>query len=182
MIWFISDTHFGHWKICQYCKRPFTSLKEMDDTIIKNINERIQENDLLFHLGDFCMTKSSEASEAPKRAFDYYREQIKCKNIIFVRGNHDKNNTNKTPIESLVIQHGGYRIFLTHDPKFAKESFRFNFCGHTHGKFGKFKKLGKRSYIVDLSVEVWNYMPVNINEINQAYSNWVQNKKFYENT
>jgi len=147
----------------------------MDETIIRNINERVDENDTLFHLGDFCMTKSSEASEAPKKAFDYYRNQIKCKNIILCKGNHDSNNTNKTPIESLVINHGGKRIYLTHNPKFAKEGFFWNFCGHTHGNNGVFNKLDRESFIIDLSVDCWNFCPVEINEINQTFSQWYKN-------
>jgi len=147
----------------------------MDNTIIKNINDIVDEKDTLYHLGDFCMTKSSEASDAPKKAFDYYRDQIKCKNIIFVKGNHDKNNTNKTIIESLTIRYGGHQIYLTHDPRFAKKDFKFNFCGHLHEKW-QFQKLGEKSIIVNLSVEQWNYKPVNINEINQAYSNWIKRK------
>jgi calcineurin-like phosphoesterase family protein len=174
MYWFISDTHLGHANIIKYCNRPFKSLLEMDETIIRNINERVDENDVLFMNGDFCMKKSSEASNAPQNAFDYYRNQIKCKNIIFIKGNHDKNNSTKTIIESIVIEHGGKRIFITHRPNFAKKDFHYNFCGHVHGKYGKFQKLDGRSYIVDLSVENWDYMPININEIEQAFSIWIK--------
>jgi calcineurin-like phosphoesterase family protein len=128
MYFFLSDTHFGHENIIKYCNRPFTNVKEMDETIIKNINDRVAETDTLFFLGDFCMKRSSEASSAPQNAFDYYRNQIKCKNIIFIRGNHDHNNGTKTIIQSLIIEHGGCRIFVTHDPKYAKEDFKLNFC------------------------------------------------------
>ena len=173
-IFFTSDFHLGHWNIVKYCNRPFKTLEEMDSTIIGKINERVDADDLLIYLGDFCMKSSSEASEAPKKAFEYYRNQINCKNIIFIKGNHDKNNSTKTPIESLVINHGGKRIYLTHDPKYAKDDFEFNFCGHSHGKNGTFIKLRKKSIIVDLSVENWNYYPVTISEIFQAYSNWLK--------
>jgi calcineurin-like phosphoesterase family protein len=188
---FISDTHFGHGNIIRYCKRPFLQsgdldiagnwissyiaqerTKQHDSFIIKNINNKVGEDDTLFHLGDFCMTKSSEANDAPKKAFDYYRNQLKCKNIIFIKGNHDSNNTNKTIIESLIIQHGGKRVYLTHNPKFAKEEFIWNFCGHTHGSRGIFTKIGKKSVIIDLSVDCWKFGPVEINEINQAFSDW----------
>ena len=155
MIFFASDFHLGHENISKYCGRPFTTLKEMDETIIKNINDTVDENDTLFFLGDFCMKKSSEASNAPKDSYEYYRNQIKCKNIVFIRGNHDHNNLTKTIIESVVIEHGGKRIFMTHDPKFAKKEFTWNFCGHTHGKYGKFVKMTHKSIIVDLSVENW---------------------------
>jgi calcineurin-like phosphoesterase family protein len=177
MYYFWSDTHLGHWNIVKYCNRPFKTLKEMDSTLIKNFNDRVDENDVVFFFGDFCMKKSSEASEAPQDAFDYYRNQLKCKNIIFIKGNHDKNNSTKTIIESVVIDFGGSHIYMTHDPKYAKEDFQFNYCGHTHGKFGKFRKLGHKSVIVDLSVENWDYRPVNINDINQAYSKWIRGNK-----
>ena len=85
-IWFWSDTHLGHWNIVKYCGRPFKTLEEMDTTIIKNFNDRVEEDDLVFFLGDFCMKTSSEASDAPKKAFEYYRNQLKCKNIIFIKG------------------------------------------------------------------------------------------------
>ena len=177
-IWFCSDFHLGHDRIRDYCKRPFKNLEEMDSTIIKNFNARVDENDTVFFLGDFCMTKSSEAAEAPKKAFDYYRNQLKCKNIIFIRGNHDNNNTTKTVIESVVINYGGGRIYITHNPKFAKKDFRFNYCGHVHEKW-QFKKLDKKSVICNLSIEMWNYYPVTIGEINQAYSEWC--KRGYKN-
>lgn len=149
----------------------------MDNTLIKNINERVDESDTLFFLGDFCMKKSSEASDSPQNAFDYYRNQIQCKNIIFIKGNHDNNNGTKTIIENMIIHFGGQKIFLTHDPKHVNASFKFNFTGHLHGKKGKFSKVGKNSIIVDLSVENWNYYPVSINEILQAYSNWLRSGK-----
>lgn len=177
MNWFLSDTHFGHDNIRRYCNRPFSNLKEMDEKLIKNINSRVAEEDMLFFLGDFCMKKSSEASESPQNAFDYYRNQIKCKNIIFIKGNHDKNNGTKTIIESINIDFGGNLIHMTHNPKHAITEFKFNFHGHVHGKFGKFQKIGRNSIKVDLSVENWEYQPVDINQIMGAYSAWLKGDK-----
>lgn len=182
MDWFTSDLHLGHTNIIEYCNRPFKSIKEMDDSIIKNINETVDEDDTLFVIGDFCMKKSTEASDAPQKAFDYYRNQIKCKNIVFVFGNHDHNNGTCSKIRSVVLELSGYCIYLTHNPKFACDKFKFNFCGHHHGKFGKFINLKKSSVIVDLSVDNWNFRPVNINEVNHAYSVWLKSGKKNEKT
>lgn len=172
-IWFASDFHLGHERIIAYCNRPFKSLEEMDSTIIHNFNERVNEEDLVIFAGDFCFRYApSESKTAPRKAFDHYRNQLKCKNIVFIEGNHDIRNGIKSPIESMVIKYGGKRIYITHNPKYAKSEFMFNFCGHVHGKFGKFTKLGKKAYIVDLSVENWNYRPISINEIFGDFAQW----------
>ena len=134
-IYFSSDFHFGHDNIRRYCGRPFSSLEEMDTTLIRNINQRVKTDDMMFFLGDFCFSRSTEASDAPVKAFDYYRNQLLCKNIIFTKGNHDKNNSVKSPIQSLTLEYGGQRIFLTHDPMYAKPEYNINFCGHVHEKW-----------------------------------------------
>jgi calcineurin-like phosphoesterase family protein len=171
----MSDTHFGDDKIITLYNRPFQNVKDMEIKLIKNINDRVGEDDVLYFLGDWCMKKSSRYPLGNN--FEYYRNQINCKNIIFVEGKtHDHNNGTKTNIESIVITHGGHRIYLTHNPKFYRKDLEWNFCGHTHGTEGTFRKIGK-SIIVDLSVECWNYRPVDINEIKQAYSNWLKNGK-----
>ena len=60
-IWFISDTHFGHENFLTFRReggeriRPFSSLKEMDETMIARWNERVAENDIVYHLGDVAM-------------------------------------------------------------------------------------------------------------------------------
>jgi len=171
MYYFTSDFHLGHFNIIRYCNRPFKSVEEMENTIIRNWNERVKEEDTVFFLGDFCLKKSKEAPEG--RTFEWYRKRLQG-NIIFIRGNHDGNNSTKTIIESVVIEHGGKRIFMTHNPKFAKVDFQWNLCGHTHGKYGKITRLDKKSVIIDISVENWDYRPVDINEINQAYSIWLK--------
>jgi calcineurin-like phosphoesterase family protein len=148
----------------------------MDKTIIQRWNERVDDGDIVFHLGDFCMLKSSEAPESRKDAFAYYRNQLKG-NIIFIRGNHDGNNKNKSIIESIVIEHGGHRIYMTHNPKFAKPEFRFNFCGHVHDKW-QFQRIGNgKSIVINLSLEHWDYRPVDINDIMSAYSDWLKSGK-----
>ena len=163
--WFISDTHLGHFNIIKYCNRPFSSLEEMDKTIIKNWNERVNPEDTVFHCGDFCFMKSGEAKEAPHNAYNYYKSQLNG-NLILIMGNHEKNNNSKSIIQNLTIEHGGSRIFLTHNPKFSRPDITLNFCGHVHGKYDKFHKIGNgQSTVIDLSVENWDYSPVSINQI-----------------
>lgn len=41
MIWFTSDTHFGHERILDFTNGPFGSIREMNDALIANINEKV---------------------------------------------------------------------------------------------------------------------------------------------
>lgn len=182
MYYFSSDFHLGHFKIIEYTNRPFKTLEEMDSKIIKNINDIVGKEDTLYFLGDFCFCRSGEAPDSISKSeiFNHYRNQINCKNIIFIKGNHDgKRNGTYTITQNATIEIGGQRIFMCHDPKYAKEEFRFNFVGHVHTDY-QFKKLTDKSTIVNLSVEMWNYRPVDITEILKEYSYWVRKgKKHY---
>jgi len=190
-IWHWSDPHLGHNNCIIYSHRPVLKPndltpsgkwvsefiaeqrgKEMDSIIINNFNAKVKPDDLCICYGDFCFGKSSEAPNAPKKSFKYYRNELNCKNIIFIRGSHDKNNGVKTPIRSIVISIGGHLIKCVHDPKEAEKEYFFNFTGHLHGKNGKFTRITNKSFIVDLSVENWNYYPITYTEIDAEYHKW----------
>ena len=173
-IFFTSDLHLGHWKIAQYCDRPFKTLKEMDDTILRNINARVKPEDMLFHLGDFCFSHSTEASEAPKKPYVYYRSLINCQNIVFVEGNHDGNNSVKTPIQHVVVKHGGKFIKLLHKPEYAEGKYDLNFVGHVHNAW-QFKQQIMDCNITTLcnvGVDVWNFYPITYGEIIGKLTKW----------
>jgi len=42
---FIADTHFGHENIIRLSGRPFTSLDEMNDTLLRNWNAHVKNSD-----------------------------------------------------------------------------------------------------------------------------------------
>ena len=56
-LFFISDLHFSHTNIIKYESRPFANSVEMNDTLIKNWNMKVQPTDTVYILG--TMIKSS---------------------------------------------------------------------------------------------------------------------------
>ena len=59
-VFFTSDTHFYHGNIIRFCNRPFKDVEMMNETIIANWNNTIGQDDIVFHLGDFCLGGSAE--------------------------------------------------------------------------------------------------------------------------
>ena len=52
-IFFIADTHFWSEKIYHYENRPFKSVEEMNETIVKNWNNVVRKSDIVRFLWDF---------------------------------------------------------------------------------------------------------------------------------
>jgi len=134
----------------------------MDIRLIQLWNSRVDKNDIVIHLGDFMFYKNLHKPS-------YYLDQLNGR-IVLIKGNHDHNNSINTPIKSLVVEIGGYEIYCTHDPKDYNPSYPINFVGHVHEKW-RIKEVFN-SYLVNVGVDVWNYHPVNINEILRALNDY----------
>ena len=60
-LWFTSDTHYNHSNICSSTTqwidpitcREFKSLEKMNAILVDNINKKVGQDDILFHLGDW---------------------------------------------------------------------------------------------------------------------------------
>lgn len=126
-IFFSSDFHLDHYNIIKYCNRPFSTVKEMNDTIIGNLNKVVSAYDTLYVLGDFCFGQQS-----------LFREQINCNSIILVKGNHDKQCDRSlfTTVKDMTEYNGqGVNIVLCH---YAMRSWNkkhhgsYHLFGHGH--------------------------------------------------
>jgi len=88
-LWFTSDTHYNHGNICSATTqwtnpvtcREFKSLEKMNAHLIGNINEKVGQDDILFHLGDWSFGGFEQ--------IELFRNQIVCKNVHIITGNHD---------------------------------------------------------------------------------------------
>ena len=88
-LWFTSDTHYNHANICSATTkwsdpvtcREFKSLEHMNAHLVGNINEKVGQDDILFHLGDWSFGGFEQ--------IELFRNQIVCRNIHIITGNHD---------------------------------------------------------------------------------------------
>lgn len=99
-VFFTADPHYGHKNICRGVSswndlngtRNFNTVEEMNKTIVSEINNTVGTNDVFIILGDFAFGGYQNILE--------FREQINCKEIYYVLGNHDKHIRNNKQLDN----------------------------------------------------------------------------------
>lgn len=180
-VWFTSDTHFGSERTLTLSKRPFASVKEMDREMIKNWNEIVNEDDVVYHLGDFG---------------DYERVKDLNGNIILLFGNYERqDNVSKdyiiklgfsdvetgfnitkifNYIKSKIYSEDKLYLNMSHEPSNINNYFcknEFNIFGHIH-KLQMVKRLG-----LNVGVDCHNFKPIDLDTV-LFYRNAIRN--FYD--
>lgn len=170
-----ADWHLSHENIIKYSNRPFKDYIHMNETLIKNANERMNEDDTFIHVGDWCFTNRTIKEKASD-----YEKLIKAK-LIHVNGNHDRNNSVKTCIEEITLKTAKLNILVKHKPienpeDFYKlKDFDFVICGHVHEKWChkivyNFGEDSDYRIMINVGCDVWKYKPVRLNEVVEYYN------------
>jgi calcineurin-like phosphoesterase family protein len=176
--WFTSDLHFGHTNVIKYAKRPFLNaagepdVEMMNAALIKNWNDRVQHNDMVYVLGDFA----AGIGKTPWVPLDVVRQLNGHKHLIF--GNHDHGRRKDREFLSHFVwakdlteikvptNDGGQSIVLCH---FAMRTWNkshygtWQLYGHSHGNLADDPNM--RS--LDVGVDCWNYAPVHFDQIRE---------------
>ena len=170
-IYLITDTHFNHKKMVEYCGRP----ENFDELIYKGLKE-MQGCDLLIHLGDICIGGDLETH--------YHLNGIlKCKKIL-VKGNHDKKSNQwyldngwNFVCNSFRDNLFGKDILFSHEPDITG-NYDINIHGHLHNNL---PRLLRKEFVNEteeernikflykltdknklLAIENTNYKPINL--------------------
>jgi calcineurin-like phosphoesterase family protein len=196
-IWLISDSHFQHKNICrgtsvwtdESATRDFETLAEMNETLLKNLNNLVQPDDILFHLGDFSFQGVDN--------IQYFRERINCKNIHLLLGNHDHNIVNNKETSDgifvkdlfssvqdyLEVTIDGKLFVLCHYPfSYWRDSHKgsINLFGHEHGMINDRIKPNQFDVGVDNVIKKFGtYSPISLQQVLQQID--LQNINFNKN-
>lgn len=162
-IWLTTDTHFGHDILKQYCGRP----DGFEDKILNGLlNAHLGENDLLIHLGDFCIGNDADWHEK------FIHATFSAKRWL-LRGNHDHKSN------SYYMKHGwdfvgdvikdtyfGKKICFSHVPQYWDGWYDINIHGHFHNSDHRRHEeelvWRKNGYQKLLALEYINYQPIKL--------------------
>lgn len=107
-----SDLHFYHKGILNFCPdtRPWKDVDEMNQSLIEHWNNKVGENDVIFHLGDF----SFKAKEATENIISQLNG-----NIVWIRGNHCYKVFSQMKLDYydyLEVRFDGVKVCMMHYP------------------------------------------------------------------
>lgn len=167
MIYFTSDNHFGHKKIIEYSDRPFDSVEQMDETMIKRWNEKVGLEDEVYHLGDVGLCSQGKLRKILNRLNG---------KIYLIKGNHETaalachqrfewiKDYHELVIEDtdfhknqqlLVLFHYAMRVWN------ASHWGTFHLYGHSHGSLEDLAD--SRSF--DVGVDCHDFYPLSYEEV-----------------
>ena len=171
-IWFTSDTHFHHANIIRFCNRPFASVEEMNEELIRRWNETVPEDGTVFHLGDVCFGGPKEWNSVIHRLNG---------RIYLILGNHDMKQMRQGFMarfahvtQQMTIRVGAQAIILNHNPFLCYGgSYRsvWQLFGHVHSgpnsnkglDHSRLGMLFPRQY--DVGVDNNGFRPVSFHEV-----------------
>lgn len=169
-LYFTADTHFGHANIIKYCHRPYATVGEMDEALVRNWNAVVPPDATVFHLGDFAL--------APKARWKELFDSLNGKEKYLIAGNHDlfRLHSGFDPgftvvAEQMSISVDGQPVILNHFPLEQLAPGTWQFYGHVHS--GPLNTDNKAIPLIpsllltqyDVGVDNNNFSPVSFEEI-----------------
>jgi calcineurin-like phosphoesterase family protein len=172
----VSDTHFGHEKTCTMFKRadgtplrPFKTVEEMDEEMVRRWNERVGKKDKVYHLGDVVINRK-------------YLEILGRLNgdKVLIRGNHDifKLEDYTKYFRDVRGYHVMNGMIFSHVPVHPESLGRFGVNVHGHLHYQRVKKIvgvdkaGTFTYSDEIDpryhcvcVEQTDYTPITLEEV-----------------
>jgi calcineurin-like phosphoesterase family protein len=154
-LFFTSDTHFRDARVMRIARRPFANVADHDASLIELWNETVQEQDEVWHLGDFAKGTIDQIAEL--------LFQLKGSKHLII-GNNDSEATVRAPgwasvqhYKELIV--GTQLIILCHYPfrswnRMGRKSIDLH--GHSHARL----KPIPRQY--DVGVDARGFRPVTL--------------------
>lgn len=156
-----------------------TSVDEMDEHLIENINKVVGKSDTLWHIGDFAWPKGGR-NECERIARNY-RRRINCSDVRLIWGNHDRRSFSPAftkTYDKYMLKVDGQRILMDHTAHAVwvhSHHGAWHLYGHSHTTAEKWldKHMPERRSI-DVGVDnaariVGAYRPFSFDELHDIF-------------
>lgn len=204
MVFLTADLHLNHENIIKedfgpHARTQFSSVQEMNDTIISRWNEKVSADDTVYVLGDFALGLPEIGAQLIM--------SLPGKKILLM-GNHDvpkikdsngKKKPKPAPItlqnlkysldlfeevysayETVKLQHGKYTFVMNHYPpdqeSFAQREPHHIFL-HAHNHNDKSYNLANMSRhipVYDVGVDANDFSPISVEELYSRMLEWTK--------
>jgi len=166
--WLTSDIHFGHRNIIGYCKRPWSTIEEMEAGLIANWNATVQPDDDIFIVGDFSL-------HGKWQYIDRILWQLRGRKHLIL-GNHDSRKVIKkckgfTSVHDILYTTiDGVKVCLFHFPCIDWPGPRLLLHGHLHSPAEHRISVQRRGISFDVGMDGNGYHPINMQYIQEVIS------------
>jgi calcineurin-like phosphoesterase family protein len=160
-VFVVSDTHFDHKNIIKYCGRPFNSVEEMNETLVKNWNKEVKPEDLVLILGDVAYGRFSQGPS-------YWLNRLNGRKIL-IKANHDLgfiSGCEAVIKYGAILEYADEKFLLVHQPDSIPSEGLWKIHGHTHNKnLDTYPLVNHANKTMNVSVELIDYKPINIKDL-----------------
>jgi len=145
-IFFTSDSHYFHSNILKYC------------------NNIINDDSIVFHIGDFAFGRPDSSFEVLK--------QLKGIKFLII-GNHDKRTVLRKSYtkekfewikDDFEFHFNDYCFYLSHRPNIENKQNIINLHGHVHKTYNILERKNS-NILLDVGVDAWNFKPVSLSRV-----------------
>lgn len=171
-IFITSDQHYSHKNLIDFKRedgtslRPFTSVEEMNETLIENHNSVVGKNDKIYFLGDVVFSATALHQIMPR---------LNGQKIL-IKGNHDnlKMSAYAQHFKDIRAYHVMDKMILSHIPihESSMGRWRANVHGHLHANLVREPICGDEDLqYMNVCVEQTNYTPISFEDVRQFIKN-----------
>lgn len=161
MMYVVSDTHFFDKNLLgmdDFAPRPFDSTEAMNEAIIKNWNNRVEPNDIVYHLGDIAVNYTKPPRIGDEQVLQVLNELNG--HLVLIKGNHDRRDLFKYLDAHNYLIHGQPKFEFHDVGKLIKYNHQQFYMTHYP------LLLGIAPQILNLHGHIHHYMVPTENNIN----------------
>ncbi|MFS0660910.1 metallophosphoesterase [Niallia alba] len=168
MKYFISDTHFFHENIINFCNRPFEDVTIMNQTLIDRWNAVIGQKDEVYILGDFVVRGTGKQANEILMQLNGKKYLIKGNHEYYLDDPEFESSYFEWIKDYYSFKYNKKTFVLFHYPILEWHNFyngSIHLYGHVHHKKKEYLQniLGRRA--INVGVDVNNFSPISLDQV-----------------